>query len=101
MSRVREVTPKVLEILKEHPETRSDDKELIIKVYVEKYNVSPLLPFGVVMRRKGLPSFESIRRARQRIQAYCEDLRAEEPVESIRIAEQEDYIKYSREEIPV
>lgn len=98
MSRIREVTPKVFDVLKEHPETRGDDKELIVRVYVEKYNVNPLLPFGVVMRRKGLPSFEAIRRARQRIQAYYEDLRAEEPVESIRIEEQKDFIAYAKGE---
>lgn len=101
MSRVREVTPKVLETLKQYPETRSDDNLLLIKVYQIFYEVNPGEPFGSVLRRSGLPKFETVRRARQKIQAYCEDLRAEEPVESIRIAEQEDYIKYSREELTV
>lgn len=101
MSRVREVTPKVFDVLKMYPETRSDDKELILKVYTKYYGVNSMTPFTAVMKKKGLPSFESIRRARQRIQSYCEDLRAEEPVESIRISEQEDYIEYSREELAV
>lgn len=97
MSRVREVTPKVFDVLKEHPETRGNDKELVLTIYKKYYHVGPLEPFGMVMRRKDLPSFESIRRARQKIQAYYEDLRAEEPTESIRIAEQEDYLAYARE----
>ncbi len=98
MSRVREVTPKVFDMLKTYPATRSDDKLLVEKVYTTYYNVDPMEPFVMVLRRRGLPSFESIRRARQRIQEYCEEMRAEDPVESIRIAEQEDYIAYSREE---
>ena len=99
MSRVREVTPKVFDILKEYPETRSDDKELLLRVYTKYYKVFFAEPFYKVMRKKGLPSMESIRRARQRIQEYYPDLKAEEPVESMRIAEQEDYIDYSREEL--
>lgn len=99
MSRVREVTPKVLEMLKTNPATRNNDRLLFREVYTKCYSVNPYAPFGDVMMRADLPSFESIRRARQRIQAYCEDLRADEPVESMRIAEQEDYIAYSREEI--
>ena len=101
MSRVREVTPKVFDVLKKFPETRSSDKELILIVYQKYYGITPLSTFNSVMKRKDLPSFESIRRARQRIQEYYPDFRAKEPVESKRIAEQEDYIEYSREELAV
>ena len=97
MSRVREVTPKVIEMLKEHPATRSNDRLLIREIYTKCYGVNPYAPFGEVVMRADLPSFESIRRARQKVQSYCEDLRAEEPVESIRIAEQEEYLEYARE----
>ena len=97
MSRVREVTPKVLQMLKEHPATRSNDRLLIREIYTKCYGVNPFAPFGEVVMRNDLPSFESIRRARQKVQEYCEDLRAEEPTESIRIAEQEEYLEYARE----
>lgn len=97
MSRVREVTPKVIEMLKEHPATRSNDRLLIREIYTRCYGVNPYAPFGEVVMRNDLPSFESIRRARQKVQEYCEDLRAAEPVESIRIAEQEEYLEYARE----
>ena len=97
MSRVREVTPKVMEMLKEHPATRSNDRLLIREIYTKCYEVNPFAPFGEVVMRNDLPSFESIRRARQKVQEYCEDLRAAEPVESIRIAEQEEYLEYARE----
>ena len=97
MSRVREVTPKVLQMLKEHPATRSNDRLLIREIYTKCYGVNPFAPFGEVVMRNDLPSFEIIRRARQKVQEYCEDLRAAEPVESIRIAEQEEYLEYARE----
>ena len=97
MSRGREVTPKVLQMLKEHPATRSNDRLLIREIYTKCYGVNPYAPFGEVVMRNDLPSFESIRRARQKVQEYCENLRAAEPVESIRIAEQEEYIEYARE----
>ena len=91
------MTPKVMEMLKEHPATRSNDRLLIREIYTRCYGVNPYAPFGEVVMRNDLPSFESIRRARQKVQEYCEDLRAEEPVESIRIAEQEEYLEYARE----
>ena len=97
MSRVREVTPKVLQMLKEHPATRSNDRLLIREIYTKCYGVNPYAPFGEVVMRNDLPSFESIRRARQKVQEYCENLRAAEPTESIRIAEQEEYLEYARE----
>ena len=96
MSRVREVTPKVFEVLKKYPDARSNDRFLIRAIYDIYYHVSSQ-PFEEVLMRTDLPSFESIRRARQKVQQYCEDLRAEEPVESIRIAEQEEYLEYARE----
>jgi hypothetical protein len=99
MSRVREVTPKVMEMLKEHPATRSNDRLLIREIYTKCYGVNPYAPFGEVVMRNDLPSFESIRRARQKVQEYCENLRAEEPVESMRIEEQREYIEYSQESV--
>ena len=101
MSRVREVTPKVVEMLKDHPETRGNDRLLIRMIYTDCYGVNPYAPFGEVVMRTDLPTFESIRRARQRVQEYCEDLRAAEPIESYRIAEQEDYLEYAREDVRI
>ena len=59
MSRVREVTPKVIEMLKEHPATRSNDRLLIREIYTKCYGVNPYAPFGEVVMRADLPSFES------------------------------------------
>lgn len=73
MTQLRTVESKVLEILKDCPSTRFDDMELILRYYNRFGYIRPGdLPFeDVVMnyKRLGLPCFESIRRARQRVQS--------------------------------
>lgn len=84
--------------LEHYPETRSSDRSLILHIYSQFYGIYSE-PFCKVMDRSDLPSFESIRRTRQKIQAEVEELRAVPEVEDIRIAKQEEYIAYSKEEI--
>lgn len=98
MAKIRKVTPQVEKILEEMPETRDDDRELILQVYARYYDVWLGDRFYKIMRKKDLPPFESIRRARQKIQAKRPDLRASEDVEAIRFGEQLEYIKFAREE---
>ena len=97
---LRTLTQKVWWCLENYPETRSSDRSLILHVYQVFYGVFTT-PFYKVMDDGDLPSFESIRRCRQKIQEECEDLRAVKPVEDIRIAKQEEYITYSREELAI
>ena len=73
MAQLRTVESKVFEILKDCPSTRFDDMELILRYY-NRFGYLRVgdLPFeDVVMNYKGLglPCFESIRRARQRVQS--------------------------------
>lgn len=73
MTQLRTIESKVLEILKDCPSTRYDDMELILCYYNRFGDLrAGDLPFDdVVMNHKslGLPCFESIRRARQRVQS--------------------------------
>ena len=92
------VTQMVWYILDKYPETRSSDRTLILYVYAEFFDTYNE-PFYQVMARDDLPSFESIRRTRQKIQQENEDLRAVKEVEDVRIAKQEEYIEYAREEL--
>ena len=92
--RLRTLTQKVWFCLEKHPETRSDDRELIKTLYDEFYGVWSE-PFYMVLNRKELPSFESIRRCRQKIQEENEDLRAEKPIEDRRLDAQKEYIEYA------
>lgn len=91
----KKISSKVLYVMNEHPETRNSDRKLIAEIY-KMYGVSNR-PFDEVLAMKDLPKFESIRRARQKIQEEFPMLRAVPEVENARIAEQEDYIEFARE----
>ena len=84
MNQLRTVDSKVLEILKEDKTARYDDMKLILEYY-NRYSYLRIgeLPLeDIVYNYKGygLPCFESIRRARQRVQScFPEYSRMPEP----------------------
>ena len=86
----------VKDILSWNPNTREDDFVLIYHVYMV---INPLLlskPFGEVLMlhsHYGLPSFESIFRARRKVQQYNPDLRASKKAIKIR-KDTEEYYKF-------
>lgn len=97
MTELKTIQQKVEAILRQYPGTRNDDRELI-QVYYGKYEgIDYYTPFGAVLRNKKLPSFESIRRTRQKLQETHEDLRGTEKTEQRRLDAQIDYIEYSQE----
>lgn len=78
-------------VLREHPETRNSDKELILEVW-------DLMGFSLSYQQKlkfrELPSTETIRRVRQRIQAEgkypaIEQIRQERQLKSLVIQQNE------------
>lgn len=97
MSRLMKLSKQVEKILEDYPLARSDDRYLITTVYIRCYGVRPNAAFKEVMKDYTLPPFESIRRARQKIQEHREDLRAESDVEQIRMDLQKEYLEYARE----
>ena len=98
MAMVRKVTPQVEKILEEMPETRDDDRELVLQVYSKFYDVWLGDRFYKIMRNKKLPPFESIRRARQRVQARRPELRSSDDVDAIRKMEELEYKAYAKGE---
>lgn len=73
MTKLKTVENRVLAVLKEHPEARNDDMLLILHYY-NRYGYLragdlPLSDIVFNYKRYGLPCFESIRRARQRVQS--------------------------------
>ena len=92
--KLKNVTQMVWFCLDRYPDTRGDDRRLIEILYDEFYHIWDE-PFYKVIKRKDLPSFETIRRARQKIQAECEELRADAETEANRIAVQQDYIEFA------
>ena len=85
----------VREILKQHPETRDDDRTLTLKVWTLLFGVSDTAPIGWVMTNKELPSQESIGRCRRKIQQHDVKLRGTKAKEKIRMSAQEDFISYA------
>lgn len=78
MNEVKTIENNVLEILKKYPETRQDDMALILRYYII-YGAKCIeyMPFGEVLsnyKSFELPCFESIRRARQRVQSCFTEL---------------------------
>ena len=90
----------VKDILSWNPNTRDDDFILIYEVYRK---INPLvlkLSFGEILlchNHFGLPSFESIRRSRQKVQQNNPDLRASEKMKDLRRINEEYYKYFSKE----
>lgn len=89
---------KVRYCLTQFPATRNNDRTLIGAVYAYFYNVDLLDSFLTVIRDDKLPSFESIRRTRQKIQAEDESLRGDKKTEERRMEAQIKYIEYALSE---
>ena len=80
--------------LESRPETRSSDRMLIYSVYRDHYGVINDKWSNVILN-KDLPSFESIRRCRQKLQAKHPELKAVEKIEQMRFDNQRDFIEYA------
>lgn len=96
MGRLKRMQDKVEYILEKHPLTRDDDKMLICAVYSHFYNVDMREEFGSVMLNDKLPSFETIRRCRQKVQEENELLRGKRDKDRIDL--QKEYLAYAKGE---
>lgn len=94
MSRILTIHQMVEAIMKEYPGTRDNDRELIQTLYGKYYGVDYYKPWGAVIRDRNLPSFESIRRCRQKLQEQNEELRGSKASEEARLNKQEEYLEY-------
>lgn len=100
MSKIRMVEALVKKVLEIDPEARKDDFRLIAQVYFYYNDEIGKLPFNIVMlghKELRLPSVESITRARRKVQAEHENLKADKKTEKIRINEELEYRRYSKE----
>lgn len=99
--KLKKLTEKVLWELQNNPKTRNSDRLLIASIYKDFYNVGIYEPWIRVVGNTSLPSFESIRRTRQRIQEDRVDLRATSEIEAERISKQVDYIEFANSELGI
>lgn len=96
MGRLKTMQAKVEHLLKKYPVTRDDDKMLIGAVYGLYYDVDMDTPFREILCNDKLPSFETIRRCRQKAQADHEELRGKRDKERLDL--QEEYVAFAKGE---
>ena len=98
MATLKKVESAVKAVLIAHPDARDDDFILINRVYQRfKFDVGSTY-FDTVMsnaKKYRLPSFESITRARRKLQAEYPELRASQQEQAIRRYEQETFRDYA------
>ena len=93
----------VKKILEQRPETRNSDMALYIALaqHMESekgVNITER-PFCYVicnLKKLGLPTIESVGRARRKIQEQCPHLQSEKKVKKMRDEKEEEYRKYSK-----
>lgn len=103
MHKIEQTTKLVKNTLETHPQTRNSDNYLyyiICKGQLEKQGLDIekiSLSSGLLHRGKlALPPFETVRRARQKLQARCPHLAALPEVEAARLAEEEKFREFAR-----
>lgn len=98
MNKLYKVEDIVYQVLKEHVSTRSDDFLLVMFVYNKILDTTELSFNEIMINHKQLklPYFESISRARRRLQNIFEELRPSKEVQEARDEEQLIYREYAR-----
>lgn len=102
MARLKMVEQAVKAVLTAYPDARDDDFILINRVYQElKFGVGSTYFDELMTRHKELhlPSFESITRARRKLQQEYISLRASAGKRAIRELEQDEFRSYARGEL--
>ena len=95
MMKIDSVKDLVYMTLRAEPATRNSDRALIYSIY-KKFGVNAGESFEDVLFNEDLPSFETIRRARQKAQADFPNLRADEAVEAFRAERESEFRELAR-----
>lgn len=96
--RLFEIKSLVKEILEENEDARNSDNTLYAEICYRHNPSAMRLPFEEVIRYLdgyGLPPFESVRRARQKLQAERPDLRPNDEVALFRAENETAYKEFS------
>ena len=98
---IKNVANMVKEVLTEHPDTRNNDYLLWVKVIELDQDKSPLLieDFRKVvanLRVLGIPNFETVSRARRKLQEKYPDLRATEETRQFRSEKEQEFKDFAK-----
>jgi hypothetical protein len=98
MEELKKISQIVYKILKEDELARKDDMHLFLRVHetlmpnIGNFNTKTVLD---LIRRKKLPSWESMSRARRKVQEKHPELR-DEVISDFRYAKEEEYKEFAR-----
>ena len=98
MAKLNRLSKIVLKVLQDHKEARKDDF-ILVSYVMDELGVPTNFDMRVMLHNHavfGLPSLESITRARRKIQAEYPALKDDKTAE-IRNAEQEEYREFARQ----
>lgn len=100
MARLKVIETNVLTILLKYPESRANDF-VLYALYI-KENKAELKNAGLIYalmegKKLGMPSYESITRARRKLQQLNPELKPPNKTEKIRASRELAYRKYARE----
>lgn len=97
-TKLQKVEDVVKNVLERYPETRADDFKLIFAVYreIDFFHTTKELFCEVMLNHKkyGLPAFESVSRARRKIQKDNPEL-SNKKIQEARINKTSEYISYA------
>ena len=105
MERIKSTQREVLAILDQNPDARDSDDVLYYYICMQKllekgYAVSHMnfSDVWLFLREYGIPPYETVRRARQKLQSKYPELRSSKDVEVLRSEEEAKYEAYARSE---
>lgn len=94
---IRDLAKIVKEELEQNEDCRNSDATLIMEI-LKRFHLSNNTPISVVLdgiTSKKIPPFESITRARRKVQELYPHLSASKKVEEHRINNEQEYIEFS------
>lgn len=96
---LKKTTDLVKHLLQTVPSTRNSDDILYLEVCKNRCKNSMNLPFGLVIANRkayNIPPYESVRRARQKVQEHHPELAGCGEVEAMRMVNEDTYRDYAR-----
>lgn len=101
MNKIANVANQVKQVLTDNPETRNNDYKLWIKVIELDVDKKPLLfsDFRYIvgnLRALGIPNFETVSRARRKVQEQYPELRATEKTRKFRAEKEEEFKEFAK-----
>ena len=89
----------VKSILKNSEDARNSDKKIYVLVVKHLHPEMVNRPFAEVIMSDDIPSFETVRRTRQKLQERYEELRAADKVQDYRSCREEKFRDYAIDKI--